>query len=73
MTPTILQRREGRGAVKRHNNKLSPKQVVAIRQQYATGLRTGAPGPTLRTLAAIYGVTKTQVQRIVRYVQWRDL
>jgi len=72
VAPIFLQRR-ARGANARHNNKLSPKQIVTLRQQYATGLRNGAPGPTLKTLATIYGVTKSQIQRIVRYTQWKDI
>ncbi len=70
---TIVQRQRARGARARHNNKLSPAQIIALRKRYADGIRSGAPGPTMKELAAMYRISEEQVARIVNYIQWRDI
>lgn len=72
MTAAVQQRRIC-GARKRHHTKLTPEQVIELRQQYREGRRRNASGPTIKELAALFAISKSQCKRIIYLVQWKDV
>ena len=49
-----------------NNSKLSNEEVLAIREAYK------ATKTTHRKLACLFGVSKTQITRILNNIQWKD-
>ena len=64
MTPTIMRGMNSQQGVKNHNAKLTPEMVYDIRNLYKKG------SITQKELAAIFGVTQSQISRIVRANRW---
>jgi DNA-binding MarR family transcriptional regulator len=59
--------------VKNSRARLTEDEVRTIRKLYADGGGGYNGGPSMRELGEEYGVTRTNIWRIVRRVSWRHL